>query len=139
MFAGLIGTLSFFNYESPRYLVKKGQNEHATINLARIRNLPQDHDLIIREIYEIQAQLEEEEAATLGQGWIGVLREMFLMPSNLYRIYLGLFAQLMTQWSGAQSITGKHILCDIYSTFFDLRLTYQKSQFMHQTFSSCLV
>ncbi|KFY36465.1 hypothetical protein V494_05029, partial [Pseudogymnoascus sp. VKM F-4513 (FW-928)] len=105
MFAGLIGILSFFNYESPRYLVKKGQNEHATINLARIRNLHQEHDLIIREIYEIQAQLEEEEAATLGQGWLGVLREMFLMPSNLYRIYLGLFAQLMTQWSGAQSIT----------------------------------
>lgn len=124
MFAGLIGILSFFNYESPRYLVKKGQNELATTNLAHIRNLPQEHDLIIREIYEIQAQLEEEEATTLGQGWIGVLREMFLMPSNLYRIYLGLFAQLMTQWSGAQSITGEHLLCYIYSTFSNLPLTF---------------
>jgi hypothetical protein len=110
MFAGLIATLSFFNYESPRYLVKKDQIELATINLARIRNLPLDHDVIVREIYDIHAQLEEEKAATLGQGWIGILREMFLMPSNLYRIYLGLFAQLMTQWSGAQSITGKHLL-----------------------------
>lgn len=124
MFAGLIGILSFLVYESPRYLVKKGQNELATINLAHIRNLPQEHELILREIYEIQAQLEEEEAATLGQGWIGILREMFLMPSNLYRIYLGLFAQLMTQWSGAQSITGKHILCYIHSTFFNLPLTF---------------
>jgi hypothetical protein len=30
---------------------------------------------------------------------------MFLMPSNLYRVYLGIAIQLLTQWCGAQSIT----------------------------------
>lgn len=30
---------------------------------------------------------------------------MFLMRNNLYRIYLGLGSQLLSQWSGAQSIT----------------------------------
>lgn len=79
MFAGLIAILSFFNYESPRYLIKCGKKEHATINLSRVRNLPIDDEVIIREIIEIQAQLEEEETATMGQGWLGILREMFLM------------------------------------------------------------
>lgn len=41
----------------------------------------------------------------MGQGMVGYLREMFLMPNNFYRIYLGLGSQLLSQWSGAQSIT----------------------------------
>jgi hypothetical protein len=105
MFAGLIALLSFVNYESPRYLVKCGNDELATVNLARVRNLPVDHPVIVREISEIQAQLQEEEEATLGQGWVGILKEMFLMPNNFYRIYLGFASQLLAQWSGAQSIT----------------------------------
>ncbi|CAG8952430.1 hypothetical protein HYFRA_00001177 [Hymenoscyphus fraxineus] len=105
MFAGIIVILSFFNYESPRYLIKIGQDDHATVNLARVRNLPVDHIHVMKEIADIQHQLQEEREATLGQGWIGILKEMFLMPNNLYRIYLGLFSQLLSQWSGAQSIT----------------------------------
>ncbi|GAB7350770.1 hypothetical protein MBLNU459_g1313t2 [Dothideomycetes sp. NU459] len=84
MFAGIILILSFFNYESPRFLVKRGQVERAITNLAR---------------------LHEEEEATLGQGVLGYLKEMFCMPNNFYRIYLGLGSQLLSQWSGAQSMT----------------------------------
>lgn len=105
MFAGIIVILSFFNYESPRYLVKIGHDDHATTNLARVRGLPVDHPHVLKEISEIQNQLLEEQEATLGQGWVGVLKEMFFMPNNFYRIYLGLFSQLLSQWSGAQSIT----------------------------------
>jgi hypothetical protein len=114
MFAGLILILSFFNYESPRFLIKKGKDELATINLARIRHLPVDDPHVIKEIGEIQAQLQEELEATMGQGWTGLLKEMFLMPNNFYRIYLGLFSQLLSQWSGAQSITGMFTLVPIY-------------------------
>jgi hypothetical protein len=105
MFAGIIMILSFFNYESPRYLVKVGQDDKATANLARLRGLSVDDDHVVKEISEIQQQLHEEQEATLGQGWVGILKEMFLMPNNFYRIYLGLFSQLLSQWSGAQSIT----------------------------------
>ncbi|KAH8602010.1 putative quinate permease [Bisporella sp. PMI_857] len=105
MFAGIILLLSFFNYESPRFLVKVGKDELATANLARVRGLPIDHDHVVKEISEIQLQLHEEQEATLGAGWLGILKEMFLMPNNFYRIYLGLFSQLLSQWSGAQSIT----------------------------------
>ena len=105
MFAGIIFILSWFNYESPRYLIKQGKTEHAFANLARLRGLPTDNEYVMKEIGEIQSQLEEEQEATMGQGFFGILREMFMMPNNLYRIYLGLCSQLLSQWSGAQSIT----------------------------------
>ena len=105
MFAGIIFILSWFNYESPRYLIKAGKPEEAIRNLARVRGLSVEDNYVLREIGDIQAQLEEEKEATLGQGWLGYLREMFLMPNNFYRIYLGLGSQLWSQWSGAQSIT----------------------------------
>jgi hypothetical protein len=88
MFAGLIFILSFFNKESPRFLIKKGKLDHAIDNLSRIRNLPSDHEVIVREIHEIKHQLSEEEEATMGQGFFGLLREIFLMPNNFYRYVL---------------------------------------------------
>lgn len=105
MFAGIIFILSFFNCESPRLLMKRGQTENAINNLARIRNLPVDHPVVQREIGDIARQLHEEEEATMGAGPLGYLKEMFLIPNNFYRIYLGLFCQLLSQWSGAGSIT----------------------------------
>lgn len=105
MFAGIIFILSFANYESPRFLVMKGKDELATKNLARIRNLPLDHPVIVREIMEIQVHLQEEQEATMGLGWKGLLKEMFMMPNNLYRIHIGILSQLLSQWSGAGSIT----------------------------------
>ena len=105
MFAGIIFILSFLQYESPRYLITKGRHEQAITNLARVRNLSTTDPYVVREIQAIEMQWQEEQEATLGQGWLGILREMFLVPSNFYRLYLGLMAQIMSQWSGAGSIT----------------------------------
>lgn len=105
IFAEIIFILSFFNYESPRYLVESGHDELATINLSRVRHLPIDDPAVIREISEIQAQLREEQEATLGLGWRGLLKELFTVRSNIYRLYLGLVSQLLSQWSGASSLT----------------------------------
>ena len=105
MFAGIIFILSFFNYESPRFLIKKGNLDHAITNLSRVRGLPTDHEHVVHEIREIKRSLAEEEEATMGQGFTGIIREMFCIPNNLYRIYLGIGSQLLSQWSGAQSIT----------------------------------
>ena len=105
MFAGIIFILSFLNRESPRYLIKSGKVDHARQNLAVIRGLGEDSDYVRKELARIEKQLHEEKEATLGQGWLGYLKEMFLVPNNLYRIYLGLASQLLAQWSGAQSIT----------------------------------
>jgi len=105
MFAGLIMILTLFQYESPRYLIKRGQDEKATRVMSHIRNLPMDHEYVVREITAIQAAHQEELEATMGAGPIGILKEMFLIPSNLYRLYLTLMAQILSQWSGAGSIT----------------------------------
>lgn len=101
----MIFCLSFFQYESPRYLIKRGQFEKAISNLARIRNLPTDHEYVVREITAIQTAHQIEMEATLGAGPVGIIRETFLIPSNLYRVYLALMAQILSQWSGAGSIT----------------------------------
>jgi hypothetical protein len=105
MFAGIIFLLSFVQYESPRYLVKRGQLDKAISNLSRIRGLPADDDYVMREITAIQTSHDAEMEATMGSGPIGVLKETFLVPSNLYRVYLTFMAQLLSQWSGAGSIT----------------------------------
>ncbi|RAL14092.1 putative MFS quinate transporter [Aspergillus homomorphus CBS 101889] len=105
IFAGLIIILSFLQYESPRFLIKKGKPEQALRNLSRIRNLPQDHEYVVREITAIQQAHQAELEATMGAGWFGIIKEAFLIPSNLYRLYLAAMAQLLSQWSGAGSIT----------------------------------
>lgn len=105
MFAGIIFILSFFQSESPRYLVKRGRLDKAVANLSRVRNLPPDHEYIVREIGMIEAMHHAEMEATMGTGPLGVLKEAFLIPSNLYRVYLTFMAQLLSQWSGANSIT----------------------------------
>ncbi|KAJ5701079.1 Major facilitator superfamily domain general substrate transporter [Penicillium malachiteum] len=105
MFAGLIFILSFLQYESPRYLIKRGHAEKALSNLARIRNLPMDHEYVIREFTDIEAAHQAEMEATMGSGPLGIIKETFLIPSNLYRVYLTMMAQILSQWSGAGSIT----------------------------------
>ncbi|KNG91546.1 MFS quinate transporter [Aspergillus nomiae NRRL 13137] len=105
IFAGLIFLLSFTQYESPRYLVKKGEYEAALKNLSRVRNLPEDHEYVVEEMTAIRNSHEAEMEATMGSGPMGVIKEAFLVPSNLYRLYLALMAQLLSQWSGAGSIT----------------------------------
>ncbi|KAJ5943751.1 hypothetical protein N7516_003919 [Penicillium verrucosum] len=105
IFAGLIFILSFLQYESPRYLVKRGQLEKAISNLSKIRGLPSDDEYVVREISTIQTTHAAEMEATMGSGAMGVIKETFLVPSNLYRVYLTFMAQLLSQWSGAGSIT----------------------------------
>ncbi|KAF6795337.1 MFS quinate transporter [Colletotrichum sojae] len=105
MFAGIIFILTFFQYESPRFLIKQGKVEEATATMAHLRHLPEDHDYVTREIYAIQAAHHEELEAVKGTTWYGKVKELFLVPSNLYRLYLSTMVQFLSQWSGAGSIT----------------------------------
>jgi len=60
MFAGIILVPSLFNYKSPRFLIKIGHEEHAVANLARIRCLPIDHEVVVAAINDIKIKFEEE-------------------------------------------------------------------------------
>ena len=105
MFAGLICLLSFFQYESPRFLIKKSKDEQALKNLSRVRSLPEDHPYVQEELAGIRNAHHAEMEATMGSGWLGIVKETFLIQKNLYRLYLACMAQLLSQWSGAGSIT----------------------------------
>uniref|UniRef100_L2FN82 MFS quinate transporter n=1 Tax=Colletotrichum fructicola (strain Nara gc5) TaxID=1213859 RepID=L2FN82_COLFN len=105
MFAGIIFILTFFQFESPRFLVKQGKIEEATTTMAHLRHLSVDHEYVTREIYNIQAAHHEELEASKGATWFGKVKELFLVPSNLYRLYLSTMVQFLSQWSGAGSIT----------------------------------
>ncbi|GAO19178.1 uncharacterized protein UV8b_00543 [Ustilaginoidea virens] len=103
--AGIIFLLTFAQVESPRFLVKQAKSQEATQVMARLRQQPADSEYVVREISYIQAALDHELEATKGVGWAGKLKEMFLVKSNLYRVYLATMVQLLSQWSGAGSIT----------------------------------
>ena len=105
MFATIIFLLTFFQYESPRYLIKKGKYEEAAKNLSRLRQLPADHPYVVSELAGIDRQWQEEQESTMGAGPLGIIKEIFCNRSNFYRLYLGLMAQVLSQWSGAGSIT----------------------------------
>ncbi|KAI9162675.1 quinate permease [Paramyrothecium foliicola] len=104
-FAGLVFVLSFFQYESPRFLIEKGQIEKATGVMAKLRSQPEDSPYIIREIANIQNAYEQELEATKGVSWLGKVKEHFTIPSNLYCLYLASTVQVLAQFSGAGSIT----------------------------------
>lgn len=74
-------------------------------NLCRLRNLPSSHPYVENEFAGIKNAHQTEMEATMGSGPLGVLKETFLIPKNLYRVYLACMAQLLSQWSGAGSIT----------------------------------
>ncbi|KAK3316608.1 putative MFS quinate transporter [Apodospora peruviana] len=105
IFAGLIFCLTFFQYESPRYLVKQGRDDKALEVMSRLRQLPPDDEYVQREVNAIVVSHHEEMEATKGAGWSSVLKEAFTIRRNLYRVGLTMGAQIMSQWSGAGSIT----------------------------------
>jgi hypothetical protein len=83
----------------------KDQHDKALKTMSRLRNLPPNHDYVVSEINAIDAAHREETEATKSTGWIGTFKEAFLNPSNLYRVSLTIAAQILSQWSGAGSIT----------------------------------
>lgn len=105
MMSGLIFLLMFFQSESPRYLVKEGKPDEAARVLGRLRQQSPESDYIIRQVAEIQAALDHELEATKGVGFLGKVKELIFVPSNLYRLYMSSMVQFLSQWSGAGSIT----------------------------------
>ncbi|KAF7519366.1 hypothetical protein G7054_g13118 [Neopestalotiopsis clavispora] len=100
IFAGLILILTLFQYESPRYLVKRGKLDQALEVMSRLRHLPKEDPYVVSEINGIVSAHEDEMEATKGAGWFGILKEVFT-PSTLYRLYLSSMVQFLSQWSGA--------------------------------------
>lgn len=114
MFATLIFLLSWFQVESPRYLIKRGKTEKATKVMCHLRQLSAEHPYIREEIARIQAAHDYEVEATRGMSLWQAIKASLTNKSTLFRLYLVTSCQFLSQWSGTGSIT-------IYAPdFFDL-------------------
>ncbi|KAH7126933.1 general substrate transporter [Dendryphion nanum] len=94
----------FLNKESPRFLAKADRWEEATSVLARIRNLPQDHEYVQSEIRDISEQLEHERLLVGGATAKDLLREMFTIPGNRKRTLISIGLMICQQMTGTNAI-----------------------------------
>ncbi|OQE16628.1 hypothetical protein PENSTE_c023G07783 [Penicillium steckii] len=103
--AGLLILVSFFCEESPRHLCRVGKRDQARMALAKIWGLPDEHFEISTEMNGIQAQIDSEQGSPLYRIWIDSLKTLFLSRSNVRRLLYLISAQILSQWSGANSLT----------------------------------
>lgn len=105
--AGLILIGSFlWCIESPRWLMKIGKEDKAIENLSRLRNLPVDHPFLVGEIADINHQIEQENEARSGTGYIDMIKDILFVRSIRYRFFaIACLVQILGQWSGANAIT----------------------------------
>ncbi|CZT10924.1 hypothetical protein WAI453_008003 [Rhynchosporium graminicola] len=100
---GLLVIGMFFLPESPRWTARfKGRKEAVTA-LAKLRNLPEDHEFITEEIYRVVDQIDQERLATHGKGLIAEFREL-AMPGNRNRITIGCVIFVFMQMAGSNAI-----------------------------------
>lgn len=110
--AGLLILGSFLCEESPRHLCRVGKCDQARRALGKIWGLPDEHHEISAELEGIHGQLENEQECSLYKSRIESLKEIFLFRTNIKKLLYLISAQLLSQWSGANSLTSKHIpLC----------------------------
>lgn len=57
----------FFLPESPRWIARSSGREIALEALAKLRNLPTDHEYVLEETYRIMDQIEQERIASGGK------------------------------------------------------------------------
>ncbi|KAK7414554.1 hypothetical protein QQX98_006581 [Neonectria punicea] len=97
---------SFFVCESPRWLMLAGREEEATRTLEALRGLSRDHPRVASELSDIKTHIEAEHAKYGANGGLkAVLKETFLVPSNLRRVQQSLISYALAQLSGANSVT----------------------------------
>jgi MFS transporter, SP family, sugar:H+ symporter len=99
----------FFLPESPRYFVKRGNLQKATIVLAKLRGQSPESEYIQQELAEIVAN-HQYELQVVPQGsyfvsWTNCFRgSLFKSSSNVRRTILGTSLQMMQQWTGVNFV-----------------------------------
>ncbi|KAL4930366.1 sugar porter family MFS transporter [Aspergillus undulatus] len=94
LFALVLGGGMAMFPESPRYDYRHGKIDTARTTMARLYGVPENHNIIIRELAEIQSQLDSE---SKDQVW----HEFLTAPRMFYRIVLGIVLQALQQLTGA--------------------------------------
>lgn len=93
--------MSFFTVESPRWLLLQNRRQAALTSLERLRGLPVLDTYLQEEYRDMTSNIEDHESTS----YIRIIRETFLVRSNLRRVQLTIIAYILAQMSGATSIT----------------------------------
>ncbi|KAL7758503.1 hypothetical protein ACKLNR_010930 [Fusarium oxysporum f. sp. zingiberi] len=102
--AGLLVIFMIPMIESPRWLVSKGKLQDARKNLSWVRNLPQDHAYIDREMSMIEVAIEHEVSSTGQRGnWRQIFSELF-QPGVRGRIVLSCGLVSFQNFTGINAI-----------------------------------
>ncbi len=106
MFAGITLISSFFICESPRWLLRKGNDAEAVKALCWLRQLDEYHPFVREELEGMRENVAEEKAA-VGHGWKWWMswKMMFTSSSNLYVLMIVCGAQVLGQFSGGGSLS----------------------------------
>ena len=86
-----------FLRESPRWEYRKGKIESARTTIAKSYGVPENHWEVDREVREIKAKLDAENAGGGKHPWY----EVFTGPRMMYRVLLGVSMQALQQLTGA--------------------------------------
>ncbi|KIV77674.1 hypothetical protein PV11_09458 [Exophiala sideris] len=103
---------SFFLCESPRWLCLLGRHDDAVRTLEKLRGLPVSHPRVQQELAEIQRSIaleKEHHGAGNHNGIVSIVKETFMVPSNLRRVQQTLVSYALAQLSGASSVTSYFI------------------------------
>ncbi|PLB52250.1 general substrate transporter [Aspergillus steynii IBT 23096] len=95
--------VSFFLYESPRWLSLAARDDEALHTLTTLRGLPESHHRVTSEMDAIRDLVQHQK--TIGTSLIASCREAFLVPSNLRRVQQAVLSYALAQLSGANSVT----------------------------------
>ncbi|KAJ7455531.1 general substrate transporter [Mycena latifolia] len=109
LWAIILGGGLLFLPESPRFWVRKGDLEKATLALAQVRDQPRDSDYVQDELAEIIANLEFEKAHIPATGYVGgwlacFQGSLFDGSSNIRRTIVGTGLQCAQQFTGINFI-----------------------------------
>ncbi|KAJ5637056.1 quinate permease, partial [Penicillium lividum] len=105
MWAVLLIIASLPCEESPRFLFKKGLADKACEVFGRLWDLHPMDPVIQFEVRSTRKQLDQEQKASSGRSWVSAFKELFMTRENLRRISFVLALQLLSQWSGPNSVT----------------------------------
>lgn len=132
IFAGSIFLMTFLAIESPRWLVKVGQDEKASAALCKLRKQSIEDTYLQAELIDITSSVEQERSSHANSNVLTLFVELWTSKANLYRMFLGCFAQLLGQWSGAN--------CEysIHQFTYIANVSYQPSRSTHRNTSQSL-
>ncbi|GAP82500.2 putative MFS quinate transporter [Rosellinia necatrix] len=98
----LLLTMPFFYIESPRWLLTKGHTQKGRQVLSYIRHLPEDHEYIEKEIFEIQTSLNYELETSSGSRLYQI--KEILAPGVRWHVVMSVLLMLLQNLTGSNAL-----------------------------------